>query len=148
MSTTTRAEIERVVKTFVEHSNRQDLEACVALYHPDGELQDPLFPDPVKASPETVREALEYFWTAFPDANFVVHDMIIDGDKVAVEWTLSATHAGAYLDAPPSGKRFQVRNVALFRVKDGMFVRDFSVFDATGLRTLEALARETANSRQ
>jgi len=140
MSTTTREEVEGVVRTFVEHSNRQDVEACVALYDPECELQDPLFADPVKADRDTIREALEYFWTAFPDATFSVHDMIVDGDKVAVEWTLSATHAGEYLDVQPSGKRFQVRNAALFRVANGRFVRDFSLFDATGLKALQTTA--------
>jgi steroid delta-isomerase-like uncharacterized protein len=139
MTNITRAEVEGVVRAFVEHANRQDVEACAAFYHPDADLQDPRFPEPVKAG-DSVREALEYFWAAFPDATYTVNDMIIDGDKVAVEWTLNATHAGEYLDVPPSGERFEVRTVALFRVNNGQFVRDFSLFDATGLRTLEALA--------
>lgn len=140
MSDVTREEVEGVVTTFVERSNRQDVEACVALYHPDGDLQDPLFPEPVKADSNTVREALEYFFKAFPDATFSVHDMIVDGDKVAVEWTLSATHRGEYLGVQPSGKGFQVRNVAIFRVANGQFVRDFSLFDATGLLALQSSA--------
>lgn len=139
MSGITRAEVEDVVKDFVEHANRRDIEACVAFYHPNADVQDARFPEPVKAA-DNVRDAFEYFWTAFPDATYTINDMLIDGDKVAVEWTLTATHAGEYLGVQPSGKRFDVRGAVFFRVENGYFVRDFTLFDATGLRALEALA--------
>ena len=139
MSKITRAEVEGVVRAFFEHANRRDVEACAACYHPEAYIQDPCFPEPVKGG-ESVREAFAQLWMAFPDATFTLNDMIIDGNKVAVEWTLSATHAGEYLGVQPSGKRFQVRTASLFRVDNGQFVRDFSLFDATGLRALEALA--------
>ena len=42
----------------------------------------------------------------------------------------------------PSGKRFQVRTAALFRVENGKFTRDLSLFDATGLLTLQDNTRE------
>jgi steroid delta-isomerase-like uncharacterized protein len=134
-----REEVAGVIDRMVAVMNQHDLDGCVGFYSPDAELQDPRFPDPVRGS-EYVREGFSYWFSAFPDVRITVNRMIIDGRDVAVEWTFDATHQGEYMGVPPSGKAFSVTTAAHFQVEKGQVIRDFSLFDATGIRTLEELA--------
>jgi steroid delta-isomerase-like uncharacterized protein len=141
----TRAEVAGVIERMVAVMNTHDLEGCVAFYSDDAELQDPRFPNPVVGK-EYVREGFGYWYSAFPDVAITVERMIVEGVDVAVEWTFEATHQGEYMGIPPSGKRFKVLTAAHFQVEGGRVTRDFSLFDATGLRTLEELAGEGSPS--
>ena len=137
--TDTRADVAGVIERMVAVMNTHDLDGCVEFYSPDAELQDPRFPEPVVGS-EFVREGFGYWYSAFPDVRITVEKMIVEGKDVAVEWTFEATHQGEYMGIPPSGKSFKVLTAAHFQVEGGKVTRDFSLFDATGIRTLEELA--------
>ena len=131
-----REEIEAVIARMVAAVNEHDVEKCVALYTEDADLQDPRFPDPVQGK-QYVREGFDYFFSAFPDARVEVVRRIVDAPDIAIEWTFEATHVGEYLGVRGSGVRYRVLTAAHFRVEDGKITRDFSLFDATGLKLLE-----------
>lgn len=135
-----RDHVNEVINRMVNAINRHDVEACVGCYGEDILLQDPLYPDPVRGI-EHIRTAFRYWFEAFPDVQVQVMDRIIDGPKVALEWTYEATHVGKYMDVPASGQRFRMLTVAIFRVENGKITRDFSLFDGTALRMLEKLAK-------
>jgi steroid delta-isomerase-like uncharacterized protein len=134
-----RDDINAAMDRLVGFMNEHDLDACVAAYSANAELQDPRFPQPVYGA-EYVREGFKYWFDAFPDVRVVVTNRIIDPPKVALEWTFEATHLGEYLGVAPSKKRFKVLSAAHFEMKDGKVTRDFSLFDASALRMLEELA--------
>jgi steroid delta-isomerase-like uncharacterized protein len=140
---TEREEVNAVMDKMVGHMNEHDLEACVACYSEDAELQDPRFPDPVHGK-DYVRQGFKYWYDAFPDVKIVVLNKIIDGPKVALEWTFEATHLGEYLGVQGSGRKFLVLAAAHFEVRGGKVTRDLSLFDASALRMLETLAAEAA----
>jgi predicted ester cyclase len=48
-----------------------------------------------------------------------VHDVIADGDRVAVRHTHRATHGGEFMDLPPTGKQVVVEGIEIFRLRDG-----------------------------
>jgi steroid delta-isomerase-like uncharacterized protein len=134
-----RDEVNAVIDRMLGFMNEHDLEACVSCYSADARLQDPRFPQPVQGN-QYVREGFKYWFDAFPDVYVTITDRIIDGQKVALEWTFEATHLGEYLDVQPSGRRFKVLTAAHFEVENGKVTRDFSLFDASALRMLEELA--------
>jgi len=140
-----RDEVNAVMDKMVVLMNHHDLDGCVACYSENAELQDPRFPAPVHGS-NYVREGFKYWFDAFPDVEVVVVNKIIDGPKVALEWTFEATHLGEYLGVQGSGRRFKVMAAAHFEVRHGKVTRDFSLFDASALRVLEALAVGAAPS--
>jgi steroid delta-isomerase-like uncharacterized protein len=131
-----RETIEDVIRRMVLDINRHDTDACIAYYSETADLQDPRFPDPVRGR-EYVREGFAYFFSAFPDVEVTVSRILCDGTQVAVEWVFEATHRGEYLGVPGSGVRFRVLTAAHFTVEDGRITRDFSLFDATGLKLLQ-----------
>lgn len=140
-----RSQVIGTIERMVEIMNRHDLDGCVACYSQDAELQDPRFPTPVHGA-EYVREGFAYWYDAFPDVKITVERLIVDPPDIAVEWTFEATHLGEYMGIEPSGQSFSVLTSAHFTVVEGKVTRDFSLFDATGIRALEELAA-TAGER-
>lgn len=84
------------------------------------------------------REERKQRWTtnhdAFPDLWQTVDELIAEGDKVVVRQTICGTHTGSEcLGLPPSGKRFEIPMVHIYRVADGKIVEEQVLFDSLGL---------------
>ena len=56
---------------------------------------------------------------AFPDLHAEVHDVIAEGDLVAVRSTYTSTHQGEFLGIPATGKQTTTNGVEYFRMQDG-----------------------------
>lgn len=136
-----REDIERLIDQLFSHINEHDIDLCVACYSDDTELQDPTFPETVQGVGH-VRQGFASWLAAFPDVRAWVVNRIIDQEKAAVEWAFEGTHAAEYLGVLPSKRVFRTLTVSHFAFRDGKIVRDFSLFDATALRKLEALRKE------
>ena len=65
------------------------------------------------------RQYVAATYAAFPDLDLVPGDMIAEGDKVVVHWTLHGTHQGACLGIAPTGKRVELRGISIYRIADG-----------------------------
>jgi steroid delta-isomerase-like uncharacterized protein len=142
MTEDAKTEIVEVITQMVAAMNRHDLAECLDFYSSDPELQDGLFPIPVHGL-DKVREGFMYWFQAFPDVRVRVVRQICDPPDVAVEWAFEATHSAEYLGVPATGKQLKVLTAAHFRVEHGKVTRDFSLFDASGLRQLQQFAAET-----
>ena len=71
--------------------------------------------------------------TAFPDRNDMIEDMVADGDMVAMKYRSRGTHAGNFNGIPPTGKKYDVQNFALFNLADGKITRAWFLTDEAGL---------------
>ncbi|MBM2826281.1 MAG: hypothetical protein HW403_345 [Dehalococcoidia bacterium] len=78
-------------------------------------------------------EMAAMFWAAFPDINQTVEETVAEGDKVAVRFTLRATHAGDFMGTPPTGKRIAVSGMGILRIVDGKVTEIREEFDEMGL---------------
>lgn len=57
---------------------------------------------------------------AFPDLRMSVEDLLAEGDKVAVLWTMRGTHTGSgYAGLPATGTPVEVRGITIWRFQDG-----------------------------
>ena len=59
---------------------------------------------------------------AFPDRHQIIHDWIVENDKVVTRWTVQGTQQGEYLGISPIGKRVKFSGMDIFRVVDGKIV--------------------------
>ncbi len=75
---------------------------------------------------------------AFPDLMMYVDHVAFLGDeekgyRVAVRWWLQGSHTGPGHYGPPTGKRIQILGFSHFLVKDGKFVKEWTLFDEFAL---------------
>jgi predicted ester cyclase len=70
----------------------------------------------------------------FPDARheIVLLEPIGDG-RAVVYWKFSGTHAGPFLDRPPSRHRVTIKGVDILQVKNGKFTQHWHVEDLSSL---------------
>lgn len=73
------------------------------------------------------------FFSAFPDVQYTIDDMVAEGDKVAMVATSTATHRGVYQGMPGTSRRFVTHAVDVFRVIDGKITDEWSYPDLLGL---------------
>jgi predicted ester cyclase len=56
---------------------------------------------------------------AFPDLRYMIDDLVVEGDHVAVCWTAQGTQAGAYGTAAATGKPVVWTGMSFFQLQDG-----------------------------
>jgi len=59
--------------------------------------------------------------------------MIAEGDTVVVRGTTSGTQTGAMQGIPPTGKKFTISGIDIFRVVDGKIVEHWDAVDQLGM---------------
>jgi steroid delta-isomerase-like uncharacterized protein len=76
-------------------------------------------PPAVVQSLEEYKTGMAIFHKGFPDLHFTVEDLVAEGDKVVVRWTLRGTHRGDYQGRSPTGKTMTITGVSIFRIAEG-----------------------------
>lgn len=114
-----RKEVQTVVERFIEELwNRGNMEAA-------GEL---LAAEVVYHAPMQTIEGLgaygqfvESVRTTFPNAQFAYEDLVIEGDRAALRWTLEAAHEGTMpaVPVPPTGMKINMTGQTAFRLEEG-----------------------------
>ncbi|HEX3759216.1 MAG TPA: ester cyclase [Kofleriaceae bacterium] len=56
---------------------------------------------------------------AFPDAHNEIHDIVAEGDRVVVRWTMTGTHTGGGLGIPATGRAVRITGITMSRVVGG-----------------------------
>ncbi len=83
---------------------------------------------------EAFRQFTSGFFTAFPDLQTTIEDLIAEGDKVAVRQTWRGTHTGNFLGIPPTGKQVVFTSTEFYRVAGGKLAEEWVELDMLGLR--------------
>ena len=79
-----------------------------------------------------IKQFFSSFFSAFPDTHGTLEDIVVEGDKVAQRWTLTATHKGEFMGIPPTNKRITIQAIEIDRVVGGKFVECWERFDTLG----------------
>ncbi|PCR89581.1 ester cyclase [Natrinema ejinorense] len=78
-----------------------------------------------KQGREGARWFAESFNSAWPDAEFTIHDIFTEDDLVAVRWTMTATHEGEWLPNEidgGTGAEIELRGNNIHRTSNGKLV--------------------------
>jgi predicted ester cyclase len=92
--------------------------------------------------PEGIRQTYAIMKAAFEDFHVTVEQLLAERDMVAERLTISGTHTGEYLSIPPTGRRFSVEELNIYRVAQGKIAERWGVVDQFGI--LNQLQREYA----
>ncbi len=76
-----------------------------------------------------LKRAIERVAKGLTDPVFTIDDLIAEGDQVVARLTASATQTGAFMGLPPSGKRYMISEIHIFRVRDGQVTEHWHQFD-------------------
>jgi len=82
---------------------------------------------------EAYKQFVSMYFTAFPDLQFIVEDMIAEGDTVAVRQTAHGTHQGELMGIPPTGKHVSTTGINILRFANGKGVEEWFNGDDLGL---------------
>jgi predicted ester cyclase len=72
-------------------------------------------------------------YTAFPDFQATLENLIAEDDRVVVHMLWTGTHQGEFMGIPPTGRRMSINVIDILRVADGKFVEHWGVSDMMGL---------------
>jgi steroid delta-isomerase-like uncharacterized protein len=82
---------------------------------------------------DDLKAAIDRTTGALADPAFTIDDLIAEGDRVAARLTTAATQVGPFMGMPPSGKRYSIEEIHVFRLRDGKVVEHWHQFDQMGL---------------
>lgn len=92
--------------------------------------------------PEAATQLAQGLKAALPDMKITHHDVLSQGDQVAIRWTAIATHGGNYFGVPASGNAVNLTGIDWFRFKNGKISELWIEYDnALVLQQMGAMAQ-------
>lgn len=128
----TRDEILTVLTRRADAWRRLDVDTLVADYAPDAVIDSPLAGGTTQGL-DQIKQVFQTYFVAFPDLGMDIGEILIDGDRAAVQATYTGTDIGGFMGMPPTGRHVTIPMVFLYEFKDGKIVRDRRMYDFTGL---------------
>lgn len=126
-------------RLFDEVANAKNLDVLDEIISDDS-VDHGSFPGMPDSGPEAYRAVYAASHAGFSDFHMRVHDMIAEGDNVAVRATVSGTHDGDFVGIPPTGNTISIEAVEIFEVKDGRITGRWGMPDRATLMEQLGLA--------
>ncbi len=82
---------------------------------------------------EGTQKFLGSVFAAFPDVQFTAEDMIAEGDRVVVRFSIRGTHKGEYAGIPATGRQVHWSGINIGRFENGKIVELWGESDQLGL---------------
>lgn len=79
------------------------------------------------------KETEQQYRKAFPNRQSKIDDIFASEDKVAVRWTLQATHKGDLKDISATNKSIKVTGISLYQIRNGKITEVHQQWDRLGL---------------
>jgi len=112
--------------------NEQSVAALDSTHSPDAMGHNPVIPGhPLPYN--MYKHVCLLHLAAFPDFRVTTENIIAEGDKVAIRWTVNGTHLGALMGVPPTGRSVTFTGMTIYRFADGKIVENWWSYDALGM---------------
>ena len=112
-----------VMSRFVEFINTASETLATELISPYAIFYVPGRPEPMRG-PAGYLSIIQMMRGGFPDIQWVLEEMVAEGNKVAARFTMRGTHGGPFFGVPPSGNKISVQALNLYRLSQGQFVEE------------------------
>jgi steroid delta-isomerase-like uncharacterized protein len=121
----------QVVRQFFEAADRQDIEGMEQLVSSTNYFFH--FPGMPSMDWNTHKQFFTAFTSSFPDLHHEIVDLVAEGDKVAVRFSVTGTHKGELQGIPPTGKKVSFGAMDFITLIDGKIAEDWLNADIMGL---------------
>lgn len=140
-----------IENSLLELWNTGNPDVARQLYGDNAERYDPNRQEATRG-PEEIGRYVAEIRTGYPDFKLEINEAIAEGDRLAIDWTVTGTHKGEFLGIPATGKRINIRGMSLERIESGKIVEDRVYFDRLTMlqqlgvppESLEAQAKSAA----
>ncbi|MFD2093201.1 ester cyclase [Blastococcus deserti] len=124
----------RTVATAVGLLNAGDVDGYVTrLYTEDAVFHG--FPPQVPPGRDGIAAFFHALRAGMPDAHIGAEDVVAQGDRVAVRFTLTGTHTGELLGASRTGRRIAVEGITILRFRGERVAERWNRLDDVALLT-------------
>ena len=122
------------IATAVRLLNAGDVDGYVTtLYAPEAVFHG--FPPAFSPDRDGIAEFFRALRAGVPDANIAAQDLLADGDRVAVRFTLTGTHTGELFGAPATGERIDAEGITIVRFSGTRVVERWNRLDDVAVLT-------------
>jgi len=91
------------------------------------------FLPPGPTGPDAERQIMGMFFSAFPDLQGTLEDILGEGDKVVTRVTWRGSNTGSLMGMPPTGKPVAFQGINIFRLANGKIAENWPQVDMMGL---------------
>ena|ERR1700730_13894778 len=117
-----------IKKYFEEIWNNGKLEVLNEIISPDYMNHNPGIANPIPG-PEGLKPIIEGIRKAFPDLKYVIENMVVSDDQVAVHTTMHGTHKGDFFGLAPTNKVIKVSQMQIERIENNKIVEHWRITD-------------------
>lgn len=121
--------VEQLARAYVAALNARDIDTAAGLVSVDFVNEHTATLGESVVGREAYRHKLAEFLTEFADLQYDIEDVIVDGERVAMPYILSATWLDS-VDTSATGRPFSVRGMFRFLVKDGYISHRVDYWDS------------------
>jgi steroid delta-isomerase-like uncharacterized protein len=82
---------------------------------------------------DAVRRTVDNVHAMFPKHHFIVDDVVVNGDKAAARWTMTAVNTAPIAGVPPTGRPITNRAVVFYRFENGKIAELWLQMDQVGV---------------
>jgi len=107
-----------IKRYFTQFMSQGKLEIAGEIATDNFMLHIPTIPEPIYGI-EGLKQFATRLRSGLPDVRFMINREVIEGNKVAVSWSLSGTHLGEFLEIPPTKRLVKDEGTDIFHMIDG-----------------------------
>jgi steroid delta-isomerase-like uncharacterized protein len=117
---------------FTEFINTAREDLATEIISPEAVFHVPGRTEPVRG-PTGYLEIIRMMRGGFPDIQWVLEEMVAEGDMVAARFTMRGSHRGTFFGVPATGKSIDVQEMNFYRWSGRQIVQERGQPDLLGL---------------
>lgn len=122
-----------VIECFIARVNAHDCAGAAVLLFEDCVLHTGGLGHGRRVGREAWQSLMESLQAAFPDRCVLMHEVIAEGERVALRLTWTGTHLGEFAGRAATGRKVEVNGIDVFSVRDGRIVEQWLEHDVLSL---------------
>lgn len=124
---------EQLIKRYFEEVwNNGELDVLDEIISSDYINHSPGMPNPAPG-PEGLKPIVSDIRKAFPDLKYVIENIVVSDNQVAVHTTMYGTHTGNFFGIAPTNKKIKASQMQIERIANNKIIEHWRVTDELAL---------------